>query len=131
MILSPYFDLHEFACSCCGCLPDDDDLELGGIDIALILVLHGIRYRINRPLIVSSGFRCFACNEACGGVPNSQHLFGRAADVYADGVDVETLAQIARECGADGVGIYHDQEFVHVDVRGHEEARAEWSDYDD
>ena len=126
MILTPYFDLHEFVCPCCGCLPDADDQETGGMDVALLLILHGIRWKINKPLIVCSGFRCIGHNDECGGVQNSQHLFGRAADVYAEGVPVDVIAQYARDFGADGVGVYYDQEFVHIDTRGHEDCRAEW-----
>ena len=38
-----------------------------------------------------------------------------------------TPKQVAEECGADGIGKYYYQDFVHVDVRGYE---ARWSDMD-
>ena len=33
------------------------------------------------PIIISSGFRCEAVNRQVGGVRNSQHLIGQAADI--------------------------------------------------
>ncbi len=35
----------------------------------------------DRPVFISSGYRCPALNEAVGGKPNSQHLTGQAADI--------------------------------------------------
>ena len=33
------------------------------------------------PIIINSGFRCESVNRKVGGVSNSQHLFGQAADI--------------------------------------------------
>ena len=33
------------------------------------------------PIIINSGFRCESVNRKVGGVKNSQHLFGQAADI--------------------------------------------------
>jgi hypothetical protein len=33
------------------------------------------------PIIINSGFRCDSVNRKVGGVKNSQHLFGQAADI--------------------------------------------------
>ena len=33
------------------------------------------------PIIINSGFRCDSVNRKVGGVSNSQHLFGQAADI--------------------------------------------------
>ena len=33
------------------------------------------------PIIIKSGFRCDSVNRKVGGVKNSQHLFGQAADI--------------------------------------------------
>lgn len=37
----------------------------------------------NVPVIVTSGYRCPELNRAVGGVANSQHVFGQAADFIA------------------------------------------------
>ena len=90
-------------------------------------MLDRIRERLGVPIYINSGYRCPAHNAEVGGVPNSQHVEGTAADITYDGIDVDYLAQIAEECGADGIGRYYNQDFVHVDVRGYE---ARWSDLD-
>ena len=33
------------------------------------------------PIVINSGFRCESVNRKVGGVSNSQHLFGQAADI--------------------------------------------------
>lgn len=46
-------------------------------------VLQPIRDAYGQPIIVSSGYRCPALNAAVGGVKNSQHVLGQAADIKA------------------------------------------------
>lgn len=49
---------------------------------ALVLnVLEPMREYWDNPLLVNSGFRCYELNRAVGGVHNSQHLLGEAADI--------------------------------------------------
>lgn len=40
-----------------------------------------VRERFNTPIIVNSGYRCPELNKAVGGVPNSRHQEGLAADI--------------------------------------------------
>jgi uncharacterized protein YcbK (DUF882 family) len=47
----------------------------------------------------------------------SQHGKGTASDIRIEGVSVETLAAVARQEGARGIGMYPKSRFVHVDVR--------------
>lgn len=44
-------------------------------------ILQPIREEINRPLTVTSGYRCKKINKKVGGVPTSQHVTGDAADI--------------------------------------------------
>ena len=46
-----------------------------------LMLLEPAREAIGCPLIINSGFRCEAVNRQVGGVPNSQHLLGQAADI--------------------------------------------------
>ena len=48
-------------------------------------VLEPLRVAMNEPIKIGSGFRCQALNKAVGGVYNSQHLKGQAADLCIDG----------------------------------------------
>lgn len=44
-------------------------------------ILDPLRERYGKPINVNSGYRCQALNKAVGGVRNSQHLTGEAADI--------------------------------------------------
>lgn len=46
-------------------------------------VLEPLREAWGKPIVVSSGYRCPALNKAVGGVSNSQHLLGEAADIHS------------------------------------------------
>ena len=48
-------------------------------------VLEPLRVAMNRPIHISSGYRCEKLNKAVGGVYNSQHLKGQAADIDIQG----------------------------------------------
>lgn len=45
-------------------------------------ILDPLREAYGKPINVSSGFRSYHLNKAVGGVSNSDHLKGMAADIY-------------------------------------------------
>ena len=49
----------------------------------LVQFLDALRRDYGKPIYVSSGFRCPQLNSLVGGVANSVHMRGWAADVYA------------------------------------------------
>ncbi len=51
------------------------------LDALVNKILDPARERLGQPLYVSSGYRSTRLNKAVGGVGNSQHLCGEAADV--------------------------------------------------
>ena len=114
MYQSKYFSEAETQCHC-GC---------GGnkVNPLLLEMLDKLREMIGGPIYLSCAYRCPEHNaEIPGSVPNSQHVLGNAADVlvpdYPHCHTVEQLAWYAEQCGFDGIGMYYDDEFVHVDVR--------------
>ena len=127
MKVGTYFNDFEFSCKCGRHGYEGRPILDHIIDKRLVGVLDAIRERIGQPIEVLSGYRCPEHNAEVGGVPNSQHVEGTAADITYDGIDVDYLAEVAEECGADGIGKYYHQDFVHVDVRGY---AARWSDID-
>ena len=48
-------------------------------------ILEPLRVAMQRPIHISSGYRCEQLNKAVGGVYNSQHMKGQAADISIDG----------------------------------------------
>lgn len=124
--MSKYFSESEMVCKCCGTLPD------GGISEVLLNKLDQLREAVGEPIHVTCMYRCPKHNAEVGGVSNSQHVLGTAADIYCDGLTVEELTEAAKEVGFDGIGSYYDQEFVHVDCRddGDSPCGYLWSDED-
>lgn len=81
--------------------------------------LDSIRTKFGKPILISSGYRCPMLNKAVGGVVNSQHLKGLAADLVCS--DMETLLSIIRETkGFDQVITEHNKGsksyWIHVSV---------------
>ena len=46
------------------------------------VVLEPLRAFAGKPIVISSGYRCPALNQAVGGASQSQHLRGEAADLH-------------------------------------------------
>lgn len=112
--LSKNFSRSEFACPHCG------EVE---IDPLLVATLQRIRDKAG-PVVVTSGYRCPVHNEAVGGVNNSQHIYGRAADIYVPGMSQAALLALVREMTVNediyagyAYAIKNSKRAVHVDVR--------------
>ena len=60
-------------------------------------ILDPVRKVYGKPIKVSSGFRCALLNSAVGGVDNSQHLQGLAADLQVN--DLKALKQSVIDSG--------------------------------
>ena len=73
-----WFKEKEFACKCCGQLPP---LARENVKALVREVLDPVREKLGMPIVVNSGYRCEKHNKDVGGVRNSQHLRGEAADV--------------------------------------------------
>lgn len=77
-------------------------------------VLDPARAAYGKPISVNSGYRCQVHNKTVGGVANSQHMKGEAADVHCE--DNRRLAKIIVENGKwDQMIIYPN--FVHVSYK--------------
>ena len=106
-----YFEMKEFACKCCGQLPPSAEQNLQAL---VDHVLDPARERLGMPITVNSGYRCPAHNKAVGGVKNSQHLKGEAADITC--ADNKRLAEIIEQLGNfDQLIVYPT--FLHVSYK--------------
>lgn len=117
--LSPSFRVREFACK-------GSDVVL--IDDELVVLLQCIREHFGKPVHITSGYRTAAYNATLPGASkNSQHIQGRAADFWVEGVPVATVAAYAEKLlpGRGGIGRYPKDAahptrktgWVHVDTR--------------
>ena len=106
---SEHFSKSEFACHHCG--------QVGNIHPKLIQLLEKLRTNCGKPLHINSGYRCPVHNANVGGVPNSQHVLGTAADLaIPSGMSFDEFKSYVEQLPFDGIGLYPN-DFIHVDVR--------------
>ena len=100
-----HFKISEFTCR--------GKMIAGGMDKLLLTGLEQLRYNLGgNAIVVNSGYRCSSHNRAVGGIPNSEHLYGRAADIRVVGV-LPSKVYTASDKIFRGVGRYRT--FTHVD----------------
>jgi len=108
VIISPYFNLSEFACPCC---------NLVMLHPKLLVKLIELRKIIERPVYINSGYRCPKYNQKVGGVVNSYHCIGLAADIKVKDINLIALLEICENIDFAGIGFYEKKNFLHLDVR--------------
>jgi len=74
-----HFSERELRCKCCGQLPPSVRENITSL---VDNVLDPVRDQLGEPIYVTSGYRCPKHNAEVGGVPNSQHMRGEAADIH-------------------------------------------------
>ena len=106
--LSDNFLRSEFKCPCCGA---------DHISMDLVKRLQQVRTMLARPVVITSGVRCIKHNAEVGGIPDSAHLSGLAADISVwDNEERLELVECLLIAGFQRIGLYADSDFVHVDI---------------
>ncbi len=121
MQLSKNFTKAEFDSKDGSAMPADvlDNIKELAKNLQLLRDVMGV------PIKINSGYRSPAHNKAIGGVPNSQHVKGKAADLAT--INPQELADLIErliekgDMQEGGIGIYNT--FVHYDIRG---TKARW-----
>lgn len=84
--LSPHFKLSEFENSSTararGINNKVPEHLIPSLRTLCTEVLEPLREHVKEPVIISSGYRCPKLNKLVGGVSNSQHMTGEAADIH-------------------------------------------------
>ena len=105
---------EEFCCHCGGQYCDGFPAEP---DETLVSLLEDVRADFGAPAICSSGVRCPQHKANVGGVANSKHLSGKAADFMVLGITGQTLLNRVRSDPRTHYAyIIDDGPYVHVDV---------------
>ena len=109
-----YFKRDEFRCKCggkyCNGFPAEPKEQL-------VRIADQLRKNLGVPITIVSGLRCPTWNQIQGGVDNSQHMYGEAADIYCSGI-----SQLRVETELDNIGgvRYHypisGSDNVHFDI---------------
>ncbi len=106
-----YFKRHEFACKCgryCNGYPTE--MKKG-----VLAVLDRTREHFGSPATVSSGLRCKQHNTNVGGVANSRHLSGKAADFCVRGKTSAQVLAFVQNQPETRYAYAIDSSYVHVD----------------
>ncbi len=115
-----YFTLSEF---------DSPDLPNSGInmDKQFLAKLETAREYASIPFKISSGYRSAEHNAKVGGVSDSAHTKGLAADIKA--VGSRKRFQILKgmmDAGFNRMGIGFGDEFIHVDLDSNKDKDVVW-----
>ncbi len=82
------------------------------------LILDPLRELLHKPVHINSAYRTSVVNAAVGGVPNSHHKYGLAADIVVASLPPNDLAYIIRSNFShlvDELLVY--KTFVHVSLK--------------
>ena len=108
------FQYKEFDCHGQGCCSTTI------IDEKLVEYVQQIRDHFNKPVTITSSYRCEIHNKRVGGATKSYHMKGQAADIVVQGVSSREVAKYAESIGILGIGLYEtskDGYFTHIDTR--------------
>ena len=124
MKLTKNFNKSEFDCSC-GCeMPKEVLINVQ----KLANQLQMLRDKVGVSIKINSAYRCPKHNKAIGGVLNSQHILGKAADVVISGFKASKTFDLISELIdkgdmlQGGLGSYNT--FTHYDIR---KTKARWN----
>lgn len=114
-----YFKRDEFVCK--------DGSDACKMNMHFVKRLDTIREKFGK-MVITSGYRTPAWNMKVGGVPNSAHTKGLAADVFCKVSSKRyKLIEIAIKEGIRRIGIGKD--FVHLDMDRTKPWRTMWTYY--
>jgi zinc D-Ala-D-Ala carboxypeptidase len=122
--MTPHFTLAEFTASDTAArlgidnhLPD----ELAAAAHRTLEMMERIRFHIDAPISITSGYRCEALNKAVGSKPESDHMMALAVDFKAPkaGTPFAIAASLAPVIKIIGIGqlILEFGTWVHVSTR--------------
>ena len=121
--MTPHFSLEEFTASDTAArlnidnrLPD----ELRENALKTLQMMERIRFHIDAPITITSGYRCKALNQAIGSKPTSDHTLAFAVDFKAPraGTPYEIAKDLAGVIDVLGIGqlILEFGSWVHVSL---------------
>lgn len=109
MNITSNFTSEEMACPCC---------KRCDMNPEFMNKLQKFRDLLGFPVQIDSGFRCERHNQDIGGVKNSQHLVGKAADISYRHLPADQRCLLISQAlvNFDGIGL--GKTFIHIDCRG-------------
>tara|TARA_R110000787_G_scaffold104340_8_gene211240 strand:- start:7320 stop:7688 length:369 start_codon:yes stop_codon:yes gene_type:complete len=120
--MSINFSLSELECSC-GCPENLTKVEL-------LDALQAVRDILDKPMKITSGYRCAFHNKGVGGSESSSHLFGTAADIYVPssnyGYEIMRAIFLSQSFCRVGYGKMSGTLVLHVDIDSNKASPVLW-----
>lgn len=112
----PHFSIQEMKCKGVGC-------DCGGKGLPqreLMVTLEALRVAYNRPLTITSGYRCESYNDRVSTSGRTgPHTLGLAADIACVGGEAYEIIKLAMIFGFQGIGVSQragQPRFIHLDL---------------
>jgi len=120
-----YFRPEEFDCKCKKCKDNGEGRGIDMMEDYFLQMLDDARHKAGIPFVITSGYRCPSHNRAVGGVANSAHTKGLAADIAcSDDRSRGYIIGALYEASFNRIGIHPD--FIHVDDDDSKSADVVW-----
>ena len=111
-----YFTVEEFTCKHCGKVI---------IDSRIVETVQRLREYLQKPVIITSAYRCPVHNRRIGGIKNSAHVRGYALDVKCtNSKDRQRILEFLMVRVVRRVGIH--PRFIHFDIDPDKPSRRLW-----
>lgn len=124
-LISPHFTEFELACHGNTCGPNGTGCHVNACKQELLDALEQFRAIVGKPVAITDAFRCPIHNAAVGGVPDSEHVQGIAADIRVEGMSGAELEAAALKCPLiTGIGRSDEPPYIHIDTRP---TKARWA----
>lgn len=75
--------------------PSSDDIN--NLDLLVKNILDPLREAWGKPIKITSGYRSTKLNKIVGGVNNSDHIYGRAADIQPIGENFDEFLKFIKD----------------------------------
>ena len=106
--ISEHFKVKEFRCK--------DGSTIIFVDDYMVQILEMLRKKLEKPIIITSGYRTPEHNAKVNGAKYSYHMRGQAVDIRINGISAKRIAKELDKI-VDGCGIIVYDSWVHFDVR--------------
>jgi uncharacterized protein YcbK (DUF882 family) len=108
--ITKHFKVKEFACK--------DGSPIVFVDNYLVGLLEILRKTIDKPIIITSGYRTPEHNKKVNGAKYSYHMRGCAVDIIVKDMTPKEIAKTLNKIvPSDSCGIIVESSWVHFDTR--------------
>ena len=81
----------------------------------IVFCLQPIRDILQKPMIITSGYRCKELNKLVGGKINSQHQEGKAVDFIVPNASINSVIELIRKSGVEFDQLINEyNQWVHI-----------------